>query len=220
MTAPEDVRLFDIAGGPSARERGTTRRVWKARQQDLFTSSPAAVDGPAPELRDGLVPLAEDVPLLAVDGLPVECYPCRAGTHARCDVVVSSKSRDRGHSCGCQCRMVVATTTVLVSLFTSERFAPRSMAPDPTTVHHVRLALADRLPPAFELVDAELPQRDKNKRESYHLLTVDAVGIASVAQAVDMVASALASITAHAVTRCRYSEPEGVAGYRRVEVAR
>lgn len=210
MIAPEDVRLFDIAGGPSARERGTARRVWKARQQDLFAVAPAAVDGPAPELRDGLEPLAGDVTLLA------ECLPCRAGTHAACDVVVASKSKDRGHSCHCPCRDVVATTTVLVSLFTCERFAPRSMAPDPTTVHHVRLGLADRLPPAFELVAADLPQRDENRREPYHLVTIDAIGIASVAQAVDMVTQALASVTSLAVTRCRYSEPEGIAGYRRV----
>jgi hypothetical protein len=80
------------------------------------------------------------------------------------------------------------------------------MAPDPTSVHHLRLAVIDRLPTGITLRPGELPVRDENRREPYHLLTFDAVAGAGRSTVQDIVTGIVADIAAMAVCRCAYSE--------------
>lgn len=219
MITPEDVRLFEVAG-PSRKERGGRRRVWAQRQGDLFAAAaPGPVDGAAPELRDGVAPLADDVELFAGAGGGVVLSPytdeCAAGLHLGCPKYVAARSMASGRSCDCHCHQVDAVTTYRVSLFDAG-MSHRSMAPDPTTVHHLRLALGDYLPPAYELLPGELPQREANRREAYHLLVIEATNILSAAEGQALINAAVQSIAARAVTRCSYSEPVYDVDYRQV----
>jgi hypothetical protein len=86
----------------------------------------------------------------------------------------------------------------------------RHMAPDPTAVHHLRLAVIDRLPTGITLRPGELPVREENRREPYHLLTFDAVAGARRSTVQDIVTGIVtgivADVAAMAVCRCAYSE--------------